>query len=67
MLVPPSDVEACAARTTSDFRMHALPGDHEFLVERRAEIMQIVGTHLERLLGGPRLDEPRDRTAAIAP
>jgi hypothetical protein len=32
-----------------------------FLVERRAEIMQIVGTHLERLLGGP---VSRDRVAA---
>jgi polyketide synthase 12/epothilone polyketide synthase D len=53
VLVPPCDVEACAARTTSDFRMHVLPGNHEFLVERRAEIMQIVDTHLERLLGGP--------------
>jgi polyketide synthase 12/epothilone polyketide synthase D len=50
-IMPPGDVQDLEFRTTGRFYIHFLPGDHQFLIEREPEIMQIVDSYLEPLLG----------------
>ncbi|NMO16394.1 SDR family NAD(P)-dependent oxidoreductase [Pyxidicoccus fallax] len=49
-LVSLQHVQALEQHTSGRFRLHLLSGDHDFIVERNAEIMQLVDTHLHELL-----------------
>nr|WRX36517.1 hypothetical protein [Cystobacterineae bacterium] len=49
-LVSLQHVQALEQHTTGPFRLHLLAGDHDFIVERNADIMQLVDAHLRELL-----------------
>jgi polyketide synthase 12/epothilone polyketide synthase D len=57
-------VQALELHTTSRFRLHLLSGDHDFIVERNSEIMQLVDTHLHELLSMKMLPAGADAAAS---
>jgi len=50
VFMPPSNIQDLKFSTKGRFCIHLLPGDHEFLIDRNSDLMQIVGSHLDDLL-----------------